>query len=159
MRLDFYSVIDIDAILIHLNSRLCTADCKEQIEESTHDIFYRLNRCLFHYVFQLRMEEPSSNSVSASEEQNTERCTASNQMVLPLELRITHFREMLLERGVRALKALKKKTFIKPQYKVIWTPAEVNFIQYGSRALLKFSVGLSVNFWVKTKITVSGLNL
>lgn len=113
VRLDIYvistkSVIDIDEIIINLNlnSKLSTDDWWEQIEENTHDIFYRLNRCLFHCVFQLRLEEPSSNSVSASEEQNTESCTVSNQMVLPLELRITHFRDMLLERGVSALKAL-----------------------------------------------------
>uniref|UniRef100_A0A8B9K340 Transcription elongation regulator 1 like n=1 Tax=Astyanax mexicanus TaxID=7994 RepID=A0A8B9K340_ASTMX len=37
------------------------------------------------------------------DENNTERCKTSNQMVLPLELRITHFRDMLLERGVSSL--------------------------------------------------------
>lgn len=124
VRLDIYvistkSVIDIDEIIINLNlnSKLSTDDWWEQIEENTHDIFYRLNRCLFHCVFQLRLEEPSSNSVSASEEQNTESCTVSNQMVLPLELRITHFRDMLLERGVRALKALLKTLY----WATIWS--------------------------------------
>lgn len=112
--LDFHVIsikrMDIDEIIINWNltSRRSREDCWEQIEENNHHIFYRLNRCLFHYVFQLRLEEPSSNSASASEEQNTESCTVSNQMVLPLELRITHFRDMLLERGVSTLKALSK---------------------------------------------------
>ncbi|KAK3560074.1 hypothetical protein QTP86_033799 [Hemibagrus guttatus] len=64
-----------------------------------------------------KLEEPSSNSVSASEEQNTERCIASNQMVLPLELRITHFREMLLERGVSAF-----STWEKELHKIVFDP-------------------------------------
>ncbi|XP_017339918.1 transcription elongation regulator 1-like protein [Ictalurus punctatus] len=64
-----------------------------------------------------KLEEPSSNSVSASEEQNTESCTVSNQMVLPLELRITHFRDMLLERGVSAF-----STWEKELHKIVFDP-------------------------------------
>lgn len=138
VRLDFYVIsikrMDIDEILINynLNSKLSREDCSEQIEENNYDIFYRLNRCIFHYVFQLRLEEPSSNSASASEEQNTERCTVSNQMALPLELQITHFRDMLLERGVSALKALSKPYTIwsymnssRGAFHSVWLPGHI----------------------------------
>ncbi|KAI4897540.1 hypothetical protein NFI96_014770, partial [Prochilodus magdalenae] len=45
-----------------------------------------------------RLEEPM-DCVASGEEDGGERCRTPNQMVLPLELRITHFRDMLLERG------------------------------------------------------------
>ncbi|TSK14899.1 Transcription elongation regulator 1-like protein [Bagarius yarrelli] len=64
-----------------------------------------------------KLEETASNSSSASEEENTERSTVSNQMLLPLELRITHFRDMLLERGVSAF-----STWEKELHKIVFDP-------------------------------------
>uniref|UniRef100_A0A3B1IIB3 Transcription elongation regulator 1 like n=1 Tax=Astyanax mexicanus TaxID=7994 RepID=A0A3B1IIB3_ASTMX len=63
-----------------------------------------------------KLEEPM-DCVPASDENNTERCKTSNQMVLPLELRITHFRDMLLERGVSAF-----STWEKELHKIVFDP-------------------------------------
>ncbi|XP_036427945.1 transcription elongation regulator 1-like protein [Colossoma macropomum] len=63
-----------------------------------------------------KLEEPT-DCVATSEENCGERCRTSNQMVLPLELRITHFREMLLERGVSAF-----STWEKELHKIVFDP-------------------------------------
>ncbi|KAL7856663.1 hypothetical protein SRHO_G00155620 [Serrasalmus rhombeus] len=63
-----------------------------------------------------KLEEPTG-CVTTNEENCGERCRTSNQMVLPLELRTTHFREMLLERGVSAF-----STWEKELHKIVFDP-------------------------------------
>uniref|UniRef100_A0A4W4EBG4 Transcription elongation regulator 1-like protein n=1 Tax=Electrophorus electricus TaxID=8005 RepID=A0A4W4EBG4_ELEEL len=67
-------------------------------------------------------DEEEDNHISKSKRNNTdghaERCRAApDQPVLPLELRVTHFRDMLLERGVSAF-----STWEKELHKIVFDP-------------------------------------
>lgn len=58
---------------------------------------------LLHY---LRLDEPPSTKQDEVKVEETNVKAPEHQIMLPLEERITHFRDMLLERGVRNKSAL-----------------------------------------------------
>ncbi|XP_066521352.1 transcription elongation regulator 1-like protein [Hoplias malabaricus] len=63
-----------------------------------------------------KLEEPT-DCITASGGNGAEHCRTPNQMLLPLELRITHFRDMLLERGVSAFSSWEKEL-----HKIVFDP-------------------------------------
>ncbi|XP_045543545.1 transcription elongation regulator 1-like protein isoform X1 [Salmo salar] len=65
-----------------------------------------------------KLEEPADGNEDLRERAGAETCdTPPNRTVLPLGLRITHFRDMLLERGVSAF-----STWEKELHKIVFDP-------------------------------------
>ncbi|XP_062859999.1 transcription elongation regulator 1-like protein [Trichomycterus rosablanca] len=88
------------------DSNLPSTDEENEDDEGDHILKSKRNK----------LEQPATDCADASDEKNEVKCM-SNQMVLPLELRITHFRDMLLERGVSAF-----STWEKELHKIVFDP-------------------------------------
>ncbi|KAL0964767.1 hypothetical protein UPYG_G00328600 [Umbra pygmaea] len=65
-----------------------------------------------------KLEEPADGNQDLRQSSEGQTCgTTAHRAILPLELRITHFREMLLERGVSAF-----STWEKELHKIVFDP-------------------------------------
>ncbi|XP_026869063.2 transcription elongation regulator 1-like protein isoform X2 [Electrophorus electricus] len=92
---------------LHDGSNSPSAEDEDDEEEDNHISKSKRNK----------LEEPA-NCMASSTDGHAERCRAApDQPVLPLELRVTHFRDMLLERGVSAF-----STWEKELHKIVFDP-------------------------------------